>query len=224
MCVSVRLHIPFRILTSSPSVTDGKSIGDRWKVESNFWKIYVTLRLNCFALYQRWGTQTGVMLTRVLLHGAVVQWRYKLVRWKALGEYFGVLQLWKEIGEVRQSYGACRMRENVQIRLETRIERWGCARECDWVRNTVTYACVCDAYVGKWKRGQGHEGQSGEGSKAVWTKRDGEETLNGGTGAACNDGGVQGAANEGREDEGGVDFAKLGRRALGGAESGGRED
>ncbi len=27
------------------------------------------------------------------------------MRWKALGEYFGVLQLRKKIGEVTQSYG-----------------------------------------------------------------------------------------------------------------------
>ncbi len=62
------------------------------------------------------------------------------------------------------------------MRLETNIERWSCARECDWVRYTVTYACVYDAYVGEVKRGQGHEGQ-GEGTKAVWMRRDGEGTL-----------------------------------------------
>ncbi len=73
--VSVCVHIPFRILTSYALVTDGKSIGEGWKVEFEFWKIYVTLRLNYFALYQRRGTQKEAMFTRVLLHGALLQWR-----------------------------------------------------------------------------------------------------------------------------------------------------
>ncbi len=91
--------------------------------------------------------------------------------------------------------------------LETKIEMWSCVRECDWVRYTVTYACVCGAYVGKLKRGQGHEGQGGEGTKAVWTRQDGEETLKGATRAAGKKGDVQGAGNKGRGDEGGVESA-----------------
>ncbi len=90
----------------------------------------------------------------------------------------------------------------VQSSLETKIERWSCAPECDWVRYTVTYACVYDAYVGTWGRGPGHEGQGGEGTKAVWTRRDEEETLKGATGAATKEGRAQGAGKKGRGDEG----------------------
>ncbi len=52
-----------------------------WRVELELFKTYVTLRLNYFALYQRLGTK---IFKRVLRHGAVEQWRYKL----ALREYF----------------------------------------------------------------------------------------------------------------------------------------
>ncbi len=76
VCVSVRsVTFSFAFWMTGPSVTDDRSIGDAWKIEFEIRNIYLTLRLKYFALYQRWGTQEGVMFTHSLLHGVLVQWR-----------------------------------------------------------------------------------------------------------------------------------------------------
>ncbi len=59
--------------------------------------------------------------------------------------------------------------------------------------------------VHKWGNGRGDKGtmdSGGEGTKAVWTRRDGKETLKGAIGAADKERGVQGAGKKVRGDEG----------------------
>ncbi len=54
------------------------------------------------------------------IHASFAAWRSSVTAinisaLEALGEYFGVLEVWEEIGEVTQSYGACLLRNNRPI-------------------------------------------------------------------------------------------------------------
>ncbi len=70
VCVSVCPHIPFRMLTNDPSVTDGKSIGDGWQVEFEFLETLCNITIKLFCVVSKIGHAEGGTV-----HASFAAWR-----------------------------------------------------------------------------------------------------------------------------------------------------